>query len=210
MGEFFSDFFGFLIFSPLTAVVFGFGIWILPAVFLRDTVARLRLRFFHFFVSGYVFIAIMTIYLLVVGSSQDGGGRHHKAGPFLGMIASLAMAWGLNRLLRRRFPELFDRLRLTGGKTPGTAPTPHHAGGQHPGYAHPGYGPGGYPGHPQHPGYQHPGYPGYPQPQPQPMPQPQPPPEAGGTGGQPPRTPGVPWVVPPPGPGATPPPSPPD
>jgi hypothetical protein len=208
MGEFFKQFFGFLVFSPLTAAVFGFGIWILPAVFLRDVVARLRLRFFHFFVSGYVFIAIMTIYLLVAGSRTKTGDRHHQAGPFVGMLASLALAWWLNRLLRTRFPRRNpggpNGPGVAAGQQPGYPGANQHGypGPNQPGYGHPAYRPQGYgqqPGYPPHPGY--PGYPAYGPPQPTPPNQPpnQPPtrPDADGIPNQP-RTPGVPWVVPPP------------
>jgi hypothetical protein len=196
MGDFFKQFFGFLFFSPLTAAVFGFGIWILPAVFLREAVARLRLRFFHFFVSGYVFIAIMTVYLLAVGSRTKSGDRHHEAGPFVGMLASLGLAWWINRLLRGRLPR-----RKAGGPGgpagPPGQPLGYPAANQ-PGYGHPGYRPPPYgqqPGYPPHPG--HPGYPAYGPTQPVPPYQAPPPPDADGTPNQP-RTPGVPWVVPPP------------
>ena len=195
MGDFLKQFFGFLIFSPLTAAVFGFGIWILPAVFLRDFVARLRLRFFHFFVSGYVFIAITTLYLLAVGSrTKSGGPRHHEVGPFLGMLGSLALAWWLNRLLGDR---LSSRKPTSAGGPGGPAgPPPGYPAANQPGYGHPGYRP--QPGYPPQQGYPpHPGYPAYPPSQPAPPPTPAAPPSPGGTPNQP-RTPGVPWVVPPP------------
>ncbi|MBX6391356.1 MAG: hypothetical protein IRZ08_20600, partial [Frankia sp.] len=133
MGEFFGDFFSFLIFSPALAAVFGVGVWLLPAVLLRNQVRRLRLRFFHFFVSGYVFIAIMTIYLLIVGSTNEDGGRTRQAGPFLGMLTSLVLAWLVQRKLG---PRLAARRRAAGGQ-PGV-PRPGGSGYHHPGYGHPG------------------------------------------------------------------------
>jgi hypothetical protein len=200
MGDFLKQFFGFLIFSPLTAVVFGFGIWLFPAFFLRNTTIRPRLRFFHFFVSGYVFIALMTLYLLAVGSRSSDGHRHHQAGPFAGMLASLALAWWLNRLLRARFPDRFTGRKQKAGAP--AAPPPGYPAPPQPPYGHPGYRPP--PGYPAHPGYPpqgypppgyptHPGYPAYEPPPPAAPPQGAP----EGTGDQP-RTPGVPWVVPPP------------
>ncbi|MDT3444106.1 MULTISPECIES: hypothetical protein [unclassified Pseudofrankia] len=206
MGEFIKQFFGFLIFSPLTAAVFGLGIWVLPAVFLRDLLTRMRLRFFHFFVSGYIFIAITAIYLLVVGakvSAADGGGRHHQAGPIVGMLASLALSWWVQHVLRKRFPR---------GPRPGGPPAPTYPGvGRtgygHPGYSHPGYGqppplPPGYPPHPGYPGH----LPPAPQPGQSPL-QPPPPHQPSGevTAADPPRASGVPWAVPPSGPAALPP-----
>jgi hypothetical protein len=194
MGKFFTQFFGFLFFSPLTAAAFGFAIWILPAIFFREQIARLRLRFFHFFVTGYVFIAITTMYLLAVGSRSKSGHRHHEAGPLVGMLASLALAWWLNRLIRKRFPP-----RQKPGP-PGPGPSPYPAA-YHPGYGHPGYRPpppyGPQPGYPPPPGY--PGYAPPPSPQ-----QPQAPgtPPANPDPANQPRNPGVPWVVPPPDPPA--------
>ncbi|OHV39568.1 MULTISPECIES: hypothetical protein [Pseudofrankia] len=223
MAEFFKQFFGFLIFAPLTAAVFGVGIWVLPAVFLRDQLARLNLRFFHFFVTGYVFIAITAIYLLVVGSklsAADGGGRHHQAGPILGTLASLALSWWIQRLLRKRFP----RRPRPGGPPAPTYPGVGRTGYGHPGYGHPGYGqppafpPPVQPGYTPHPGYApHPGYPGYPafppahqpgqpgQPGQLGQPTPPPPPDGDPTAIEPPRPPGLPWAVPPPGPSTPPP-----
>jgi hypothetical protein len=203
MGEFFKQFFSFLIFSPLTAAVFGVGIWVLPAVFLREQLARLHLRFFHFFVTGYVFIAITALYLLVVGakvSARHGGGRHHQAGPIVGMLVSLALAWWIQRVLRRRFPR---------APRPGGPPVPNYQGANYQGvgrtgYGHPGYGQQpGYP--PLPPGYPpHLGYPGQPLPPPQPgqplqpgRPAPPPGPHGEVTGGEPPRPSGAPWAVPP-------------
>jgi len=199
MSEFLEQFFGFLIFSPLTAAVFGVGIWILPAVFLRDLLTRMRLRFFHFFVTGYAFIAIMAVYLLVIGSkvkAEDGGGRHHQAGPIVGMLVSLALAWWIQHLLRRRFPP----------PPPGGPPQPTYPGVGRTGYGHPGYGPVP-PGYPQHPGYPLPGpQPGQPIPPgqpPHPVPPAQPPGQV--TSRDSPHAQGVPWAVPPPGPTALPP-----
>ncbi|ONH26767.1 hypothetical protein [Pseudofrankia asymbiotica] len=209
MGEFIKQFFGYLIFSPLTAAVFGLGIWVLPAVFLRDQLTRLRLRFFHFFVSGYIFIAITAIYLLVVGakvSAADGGGRHHQAGPIVGMLVSLALSWWVQHVLRRRFP----RAPRPGGPPAPTYPGVGRTGYGHPGYSHPGYSHPGY-GQPPPlpPGYPpHPGYPGQlPAPQPGQRLPPPPPHRPSGevTAADPPPARGVPWVVPPPGPTALPP-----
>lgn len=233
MGEFFGQFFGFLFFAPLTAVAFGFFLWLVPTLLLRRAIGGRRPSFFQFFVAGYLFIALLALYLLTVGaklSPAKGGGRHHEAAPLLGTVASLALVWGVRRLVRSRFPNLGRARRPAGPPAarhpyapPGYAPPgypPPPPGYGPPTYGPPGYGPAGHgqppfgqpnygqpnygqPGPPAYPPWQ-PGFPGFPQPTPPPTDGPPPDgPQADGAA-PPPRKPGVPWVVPPDQPGTPP------
>lgn len=138
-----AAFLGYLFFAPLTALFFGFLIWLVPAILLRNTdvVSRLNLRPFAFFVTGYVFSGLMALYLLVL----DAG---HDVAPAAGAVASLALLWAVRRQWRRHRPlgtrQVASRRR--GGPVQPVQP--------------------GYPGPPVQPGYPH--QPGHPYP---PMPQ---------------------------------------
>jgi hypothetical protein len=106
-----GTFFAYLILAPLSAAVFGFGVWLIPAILFRNAVARLNLRPFAFFVTGYAFIGLMSFYLLVVGATRHVGGpggplhRDHQIAPFAGTVASLGLVWAGRRWWRRRRPR---------------------------------------------------------------------------------------------------------
>ncbi|WP_462204057.1 hypothetical protein, partial [Frankia sp. CcWB3] len=132
-----TAFFGYLFFAPLTALFFGFLIWLVPAILLRNTdvVSRLNLRPFAFFVTGYVFSGLMALYLLVL----DAG---HDVAPAAGVVASLALVWAVRRQWRRHRPlgtRQVASMRRDGPVQPGQ-----------PGYPGPPV-PSGYPHQPGHP-----------------------------------------------------------
>jgi len=143
MLDFLRTFVSFLIFAPLSAAFFGFLIWLVPAIAFREQVARLRLRPFAFFVTGYLFIGLMGLYL--VGWQSD-----HDAAPLLGTIASLALVWAVRRWWRARRASsggsrVVARFSRTHGPQAGMDGSPRAAG------SWPGYQPG-QPGPPGHPG----------------------------------------------------------
>ncbi|CAO5193367.1 conserved membrane hypothetical protein [Frankia sp. AiPs1] len=154
-----ANFFGFLFVAPLAAAFFGFLIWLLPAIVLRNRISEFRIRPFVFFVSGYLFTLVLTISLIF---------SEHSVAPFAGTVASLGLVWVIRDQWRRRRPP--SRRQPAGpqqpGQTPGQAFPPGAQG--YPGA--PGYpaGPGsagqsGYPGpgQPGAPGFSgQPGYPG--------------------------------------------------
>ncbi|KDA42566.1 hypothetical protein [Frankia sp. BMG5.23] len=156
-----AAFLGYLFFAPLTALFFGFLIWLVPAILLRNTdvVSRLNLRPFAFFVTGYVFSGLMALYLLVL----DAG---HDVAPAAGAVASLALLWAVRRQWRRHRPL---GTRQVASRRRGGPVQPVQQGYPgppvQPGYPGPPVQPG-YPGPPVQPGYPH--QPGHPYP---PMPQ---------------------------------------
>jgi hypothetical protein len=173
-----QTFFAYFILAPLSAAVFGFGVWLIPAILFRNAVTRLNLRPFAFFVTGYAFIGLMSLYLLVVGASRHVGGpggpvhRDHQIAPLAGTVASLVLVWAVRRWLRRRRP------RPPGG------PSRRQP--------QPGWMPGGRPPAPGHPSAHHPppgrpipGFPWAAPPPPPNPPQPPSPPTSGDGGGNP-------------------------
>lgn len=147
--QFIETFLGFLIFAPLTAAFFGFIVWLVPAITFRDAVARLGLRPFAFFVTGYVFIGTMSVYLVVWHADHD-------PAPMLGTVASLGLVWGVRRWWRRRRASgggsrTVARFSRAGGARgyPPLPPGSHGYGTGQPGTAWPpGYGQGHPPGAP--------------------------------------------------------------
>ncbi|MCK9893269.1 hypothetical protein [Frankia sp. AgB32] len=156
-----ATFFAYLFLAPLTAVFFGFLIWLFPAMLLRDRMSQFRIRPFAFFVTGYVFTVVQAIYLLV---------SRVWIAPIAGTVASLGLVWVARDQWRRRRPagagKLFRARRGTGQPSPadpnaapgqqqppwgyqGQPPAPGHP--VPPG--HPYYGPPVPPGAPQPPGY---------------------------------------------------------
>ncbi|THJ76306.1 hypothetical protein [Candidatus Frankia alpina] len=209
-------FFGYLFVAPLTAGFFGFLIWLIPAILLRERIGTIQVRPFAFFVTGYVFTIVLTLYLLIARS---------WVGPIAGTVASLGLVWLIRDQWLRRKPPASRKVARRGGPPqpgqpgsagpqqvgypgqpigqPGYAGQPRYPGqpGQ-PGYSgQPGY-PGvpGYPAQPVHPGHPaqppQPGQPGYQGPRPAAQPGGAPPgwpgaPAAGGRGGTPPAKPGA-------------------
>ncbi|MCL9794841.1 hypothetical protein, partial [Frankia sp. AgKG'84/4] len=152
-----ETFFAYLFLAPLTAVFFGFLIWLFPAVLLRDRLSQFQIRPFVFFVTGYVFTVVLAIYLL---ASQL------WVAPIAGTLASLGLVWVVRDQWRRRRPawaeKVFGARRVKGTQAQaGPYPTPgQQFPGGYPGQqtapgqpGHPYYGPPVPPGAPQPPGY---------------------------------------------------------
>ncbi|EFC81468.1 hypothetical protein [Parafrankia sp. EUN1f] len=176
-----ATFFEYLVFAPLTATFFGFLLWLFVAIVLRRVVERVRFRPIVFFVTGYAFIGVLSVYQLI-------GYEDHDVAPLLGTVASLVLVVLVSRWWRgrrgSRTVARFNRAtgpqpgsRLLGGPVgygtaqpggvpgvpgapgaPGAAETPGVPGA--PGVAGPYGGPYGPPGYPPYPG-SGPGAPGY-------------------------------------------------
>ncbi|AEH11754.1 MULTISPECIES: hypothetical protein [Protofrankia] len=109
-----STFASYFFFAPVFAVVFGFLGWMVPALLFRGAVARRRVGVQTLFRTGYAIIAVVSLFLLVIGTrtSQrvqhpDGtvkyvaGPRDHDVAPLLGTAASFVVVWLVQRQWRR-------------------------------------------------------------------------------------------------------------
>ncbi|WP_322766421.1 hypothetical protein [Frankia sp. Cr1] len=111
-----STFVNYFFFAPLFATFFGFLGWMVPAILSRGALPRRRVSVYALFHTGYAIIAVLTLFLLVVGTQTptravepDGqvhfvaGARSHEVLPLLGTAASFAVVWLVRReWLRRR------------------------------------------------------------------------------------------------------------
>ncbi|MCK9898868.1 hypothetical protein CC117_15380 [Parafrankia colletiae] len=160
-----ATFFEYLVFAPLTAAFFGFLVWLFVAIILRRVVERIRIRPVVFFVTGYAFIGLLSIYQLVGYDDPD-------VAPLLGTVASLVLVLAVRRWWRgRRGSTTVARFNRASGPRAGAGSLggPASSGGPHPGQqpADPGHpGPVEQPGQPGQAGY--PGFPGQPGHTPQP------------------------------------------
>lgn len=182
-----ATFFEYLVFAPLTAAFFGFLVWLFVAIILRRVVERIRIRPVVFFVTGYAFIGLLSIYQLVGYDDPD-------VAPLLGTVASLVLVLAVRRWWRgRRGSTTVARFNRASGPRAGAGSLggPASSGGPHPGQQ-------GRPGQPFVPPHGQPDHPGW-------TPGAQGSPSAPGPGAG--RRPGYPLAAPPPPP--PPPPSPP-
>ncbi|WP_322761387.1 hypothetical protein [Frankia sp. Cr2] len=111
-----STFVNYFFFAPLFATFFGFLGWMVPTILSRGAVPRRRVGVYTLFCTGYAVIAVLSLFLLVLGTQTstktvepDGqvhfvtGARSHEVVPLLGTVISFAVVWLVRReWLRRR------------------------------------------------------------------------------------------------------------
>ncbi|MGF7233705.1 MAG: hypothetical protein ACQSGP_01905 [Frankia sp.] len=91
-----ATFIGFLLFSAPLALFFGFVIWLVPAMFFPEQMARRRPGVFGYVVTGYVLLAVLSLYLVASAG--------HDAAPLIGTVLSFAAVYFLRERYRQRRP----------------------------------------------------------------------------------------------------------
>ncbi len=124
-----ATFIGFLLFSAPLALFFGFVIWLAPAMFFPEQVGRRRPGVFGYLVTGYVLLAVLSLYLV----ASDSAG--HDVAPLIGTGLSFAAVYFVRKRYRQRRPvrsgrpsrwaSLMSRLGLAGPIDYGTGGPPY-------------------------------------------------------------------------------------